>query len=154
MRDDLARLELPTESRQSLQILLESLGKFIGDYRSVFPTTYSFSHLMRMRKAQVMGSDKWVDVEKRASKSNAISMFNFKEGLKQKMLKVQYFKHPEIAHHLYYRFLAAYGIFPWNDEVPRYFARFFYVEFFLNMNPDYTDTPSKFYRVVKGRTYE
>ena len=64
LRDDLARLELPTESQQSLQILLESLGKFIGDCRSVFPTTYSFSHLMRMRKAQVIGPDKWVDVER------------------------------------------------------------------------------------------
>ena len=69
------------------------------------------------------------------------------------MLKVQYFKHLEIAHHLYDIFLAAYGRFPWNDEVPHYFAIFFYVEFSLNMKPDYTDV-SKFYRVGKGRTYE
>ena len=86
-----------------------------------------------------MGPDKWVDVEKRVSKEDAISMFNFKEGPKWKMLKVQYFKHPESAHHLYDRFLAAYGRLPWNDEVPHYFARFFYAEFFLNIKPDYTD---------------
>ena len=30
-----------------------------------------------------MGPDKWVDVEKRVSKEDAISMFNFKEGPKQ-----------------------------------------------------------------------
>ena len=78
----------------------------------------------------MVGHDKWVDVEKRVSKEDAISMFNFKEGPKRNMLKVQYFKHPEIAHHLYDRFLAAYGRFPWNDEVPHYFVRFFYVEFF------------------------
>ena len=48
-----------------------------------------------------MGPDKWVDVEKRVSKADAISMFNFKQGPKQKMLKVQYFKHLDIAHHLY-----------------------------------------------------
>ena len=77
-----------------------------------------------------MGPDKWVDVNKRVSKADAISMFNLKEGLKWKMLKVQYFKYPEIAHHLYDRFLESYGIFPWNDEVPHYFARFFYAEFF------------------------
>ena len=100
-----------------------------------------------------MGHDKWVDVEKRVSKEDAISMFNFKEGPKIKMLKVQYFKHPEIAHHLYDRFLASYCRFPWNDEVPHYFVRFFYVEFFLNMKPNYTDV-SKFYGVGKGRTYE
>ena len=80
-------------------------------------------------------------------------MFNFKEGPKRKMLKVQYFKHLDIAHYLCDIFLAAYGRLPWNDEVPHYFVRFFYVEFFLNMNPDYTNV-SKFYDVGKGRTYE
>ena len=125
MRDDLAILELSTESRQSLQILLESLGKLIGAYRTIGPTTDCFIHLMRMRRAQVMGPNKWVDVEKRVSKADAISMFNFKGGVKQKMIKVQYFKHPKIAHHLYDRLLVAYGRFPWNDEVPHYFARFF-----------------------------
>ena len=80
-------------------------------------------------------------------------MFNFKEGPKRKMLKVQYFKHPEIAQHLYDILLASYGIFPWNDEVPHYFARFFYAKFLLNMKPDYTDV-SKFYGVGKGRMYE
>ena len=58
-------------------------------------------------------------------------MFNFKEGLKQKMSKVKYFKHLELAHLLYDQFLAAYGRFPWNDEVPNYFGRFFYADFFF-----------------------
>ena len=51
LRDDLVSLELPTESRQSLQILLESLGKFIGAYRTIGPTTDYFIHLMQMQKA-------------------------------------------------------------------------------------------------------
>ena len=72
-----------------------------------------------------MGPNKWVDVEKRVSKADSISMFDFKEGPKRKMLKVQHLKHPEIAHHLYDRFLDAYGRFPWNDEVPHYFVIFF-----------------------------
>ena len=59
-----------------------------------------------------MGPENWVDIEKRVSKADAISMFNFKEGPKRKMLKVQYFKHPEIAHHLYDRFLVSYGRLP------------------------------------------
>ena len=46
-----------------------------------------------------MGHDKWVDIEKRVSKSYAISMFNFKKGPKKKMLKLHYFKNPKIAHH-------------------------------------------------------
>ena len=77
-----------------------------------------------------MDPDKWVDVEKRVSKAYAISMFNFKEGPKWKMLKVQYFKHPKISNHLYDRFLAAYGRFPWNEEMPHYFVRFFMQSFF------------------------
>ena len=70
------------------------------------------------------------------------------------MLKVQYFKHPKLTHHIYDRFLAAYDRLPWNDEVPHYFVRFFYVEFFLNINPDYTNVKSKYYGIGKGRTYE
>ena len=62
-----------------------------------------------------MDRDKWVYVEKRVSKVDAISMFKFKEGLKRKMLNVQYFKNLKIAHHLYDRFVDSYGIFPWND---------------------------------------
>ena len=46
LRDDNSSLELPTESRQSLQILLEYLGNFIGAYRIVGPTTDCFIHLM------------------------------------------------------------------------------------------------------------
>jgi hypothetical protein len=50
-------------------------------------------------------------VKNKVSKENAISMFNFKDGPKRKMLKVQYFKHPNIAGHLYNKFLATYGKF-------------------------------------------
>jgi hypothetical protein len=49
--------------------------------------------------------------------------------------------------------LAAYGKLPWNDEVPHYFARHFFAEFFLQMKPDYTSLPSKYYGTGKGRTY-
>ena len=77
-------------------------------------------------------------------------MFNFKEGLKRKALKVQYFKHPKLAHFLYDRFLAAYGQLPWNSEVPNSFAGFFYAEFFLGMKPDYTDIHSWFMELERG----
>ena len=76
-------------------------------------------------------------------------MFNFKEEPKRKMLKVQYFKHPNIAGHLYNIFLVTYEKLSWNDEVPHYFARNFYVEFFMDMHPDYTIIPSDYYGVGK-----
>jgi hypothetical protein len=80
-------------------------------------------------------------------------MFNFKEGPKWKMLKVQYFKHPHFVGHLYNRFLATYGKLSWNDEVPHYFARHFFADFFLQMKLDYTSLPSKYYVTGKGHTY-
>ena len=49
--------------------------------------------------------------------------------------------------------MAAYGKLSWNDEVPHYFARHFFAEFFLQMKPDYTSLPSKYYGTGKGRTY-
>ena len=63
-----------------------------------------------------MGPDKWVVVKERVTREQANSMFNFKEVLKRKALKVQYFEHPELAHFLYDWFLATYGRLPWNDE--------------------------------------
>jgi hypothetical protein len=115
--------------------------------------TNTFIDLMRRRKQVVMGPYKWSEVEKRVSKEKAKSLFNFKEGMKRHMLKVQYFKHPNINVHIYDRFLAPYGRFPWNDEVPHYFERFVYVEFFENMHPNYTDLPSNYYGVGKGHVY-
>ena len=82
------------------------------------------------------------------------SMLNFKEGPKIKMLKVQYFKHLDIARYLYDRHLAAYGRLLWNDEVPVYFAQKFYAEFFLGMKPNYNDLPSEFFGPGKGRLYD
>ena len=70
------------------------------------------------------------------------------------MLKVQYFKHPDIAHYLYDRHLAAYGRLPWNDEVPIYFAQLFYAEFFLDVKPNYNDLSSKFFGSGKVRLYD
>jgi hypothetical protein len=101
-----------------------------------------------------MGPDKWKTIKNRISKEDAISIFNFKEGPKQKMLKVQYFKHLDFVDHLYNRFLVAYGTFPWNDEVPHYFVRHFFVDFFLHMHPDYTSLSSKYYGTSKGHTYD
>ena len=77
-------------------------------------------------------------------------MFNFKEGQKIKMLKVKYFNNPHIACYLYDINLAAYGRLSWNDEVLPYFARLFYVEFFLEMKPNYNDLPFEFFGPGKG----
>ena len=101
-----------------------------------------------------MGLDKWEDVKQKVTKDVAKSMFNFKEGPKIKMLKVQYFKHPNIAHYLYDRHLATYGRFPGNDEVPVYFAQMFYAEFFLGMKLNYNDLPSEIFGPGKGRLYD
>ena len=81
----------------------------------------------------------------------AKSMFDFKEETKRKMLKVQYFKYLHIAHYLYYRHLSSYGRLPWNNEVPLYFAKLSYAEYFLQMKPNYNDLPSKCFGPRKGR---
>jgi hypothetical protein len=101
-----------------------------------------------------MGPHKWEALKNRVSKEDTISMFNFKEGPKRKMLKVQYFKYPDIAGHLYNSVLVAYGKLSWNDEVLNYFVRHFFEEFFLHMHPDYTSLSSKYYGAGKGLTYD
>jgi len=154
LENDLEILNLPRESKQSLHIVLHSFQNFMDAYQKMGPTTYSFVDLMRWKKSQMIGPGKWDAVKNKVSKENAISMFNFKDGPKRKMLKVQYFKHPNIAGHLYNIFLAAYEKFPWNDEVPHDFARHFYADFFMDMHPDYTSLPFDYYGVGKGNTYD
>jgi hypothetical protein len=119
-------------------------------YQKMGPKTDNFIDLMRRRKSEVMGPDKWDIVKIKVSKENEISMFNLKNGPKRKMLKVKYFKHPNITKHFYNRFLAAYGKFSWNDEVPHYFAIHFYADFFMDMDLDYTILPSNSHGVGKG----
>jgi hypothetical protein len=97
LENDLRILNLPHESKQSLHIVLHSLQKFMDAYQNMGPTTDSFFDLMKRRKSEVMGPDEWDVVKNKVSKENAISMFNLKDGPKRKMLKVQYFKHPNIA---------------------------------------------------------
>jgi hypothetical protein len=81
-------------------------------------------------------------------------MFKFKEGPKGNMLMVQYFKHPDFSGHLYNIFLMTYGKLSWKDEVPHYFVRHLFVEFFLHMHPDYTSLSSKYYGTGKEGTYD
>ena len=81
-------LTLLAESRQSLEIVTHSLGELVDVYRKLGPTTDTFVEVMRKIKETVMGPDKWEDVKQRVTTEMAKSMFNFKEGMKRKMLKV------------------------------------------------------------------
>jgi len=90
-------LDLPRESKQSLQITLHSLQNFMDSYQNMGPTIESFIDLMRPRKSEVMGPDKWDVVKNKVSKVNTILMLNFKYTPKRKMLKVQYCKQLNIT---------------------------------------------------------
>ena len=69
-------------------------------------------------------------------------------------LHIAIFNDPNIASHIYLRFLYAYGKFPNNDEVPQYVFKMLIAEFRLHMEPDYIDKGSPLYGARKGRTYE
>ena len=81
-------LTLPTESRQSLEIVTHSMGDIVNVYKNLGPMTDTFVEVMRKRKEIVIGPDEWEDVKQKVTKYVAKSMFNFKEGPKRKMMKV------------------------------------------------------------------
>ena len=151
MQRDLMALTLLVESRQSLEIVTHSLGQLVDVYQKLGLAMYTFVDVMRKGKETMMGPNKWEAVKERVTTTMAKSMFNFKEGPKRKMLKVKYFKHPNIAHYLYDRHLAAYGRLPWNDKVPLYFVKIFCAELYLGMKPNYNDLPSDFFGLDKIR---
>ena len=88
LQNDLSSLDLAPENKQSIEMVLQSLQKFIEVYEDLEPTTNGFVALMQRRKAQVMGLDKWAVVMKRVTREHANSLFNFKESLKHKSLKM------------------------------------------------------------------
>jgi hypothetical protein len=92
LKHDFEQMDLPSESRQILGVVLHYFGNFIDVYKNLGPMTNTFIDLMRRCKKVVMGLDKWIEIEKRVSKEKVKSLFNFKEGPKRPMLKVQYFK--------------------------------------------------------------
>ena len=126
LKKDIVSLKLPTESQERLKIVTHSLSTHVDVYKNLGPTTNTFVEVMRKIKETIMGPDTWDDVKNKVIKEMTKSMFNFKEELKIKMLKVQYFKHPDIAGHLYDRHITSYGRIPWKDKVPLYFPKLFY----------------------------
>jgi len=68
LKHDLEQMDLPIESKQSLDIFLHSLDKFIDVYKKLGLTTNDFVDLRRRRGKEVMGPDKWPEIEKRVSK--------------------------------------------------------------------------------------
>ena len=129
---------------------MHSLSTLVDVNKKLGPTTDTFVEVMRKRKETITGPDTWDDVKTRVTKEMEKSMFNFKEGPKRKMLKVKYFKHPNIAYRLSDRHLIAYRRLPWNDEALFYFAKLIYAEFFLGMKPNYNDLPFEFFGHGKG----
>ena len=63
LENDLEVLELPLGRKQSLKIVFHSLENFMDAYQKMGPTTDNFVDLMRQRKSEVMGSDKWDTVK-------------------------------------------------------------------------------------------
>jgi hypothetical protein len=74
LKHDLEQLDLPTGSKQSLEILFHSLEYFIDVYKTLGPTTDGFVDLLRRHRKHVMGPDKWPKIEKRVSKEKAKSI--------------------------------------------------------------------------------
>ena len=68
-------------------------------------------------------------------------------------LRIKEFKLEVVAPYVYDMFIGVWGMFPHHFEVPLYFAKHIYVDFVLDMHPDYTRTPSTFYGASGGRSH-
>ena len=100
-----------------------------------------------------MGCHKFEEIKNDVTKEMVFSLFDLHCEDKRR-LNIARFNDPNIAPHIYLRFLYAYGKFPNNDEISQYFFKMLIAEFQLHMDPDYTDIGSPFNGVRKGHTYE
>ena len=88
LQHDLSSLYFHPERKKSLDIVLQSLKKFIKINEGLGPTIDGFINLMHKRTIEVMGLYRWYVVKERVTKEQKKSIFNFKEGIKRKKLKV------------------------------------------------------------------
>ena len=68
LQRDLSSLDLTPENKQSIEMVLKSLQKFIEVYEDLGTTTNGFVELMQRRKEHVMGPYKWVVVKERVTR--------------------------------------------------------------------------------------
>ena len=70
----------------------------------------------------VMGRHKFEEIKNLVTKEMVFSLFDLRPKYKRR-LNIARFNDPNIAPHIYLRFLYAYGKFPNNDDVPQYFVK-------------------------------
>ena len=68
LQNDLSILDLTPDNKQSIEMVLLSLQKFIEVYEDLGPTTDGFVVLMQRRKEEVTGLDKWAVMKERVTK--------------------------------------------------------------------------------------
>ena len=103
-----------------------------------------------------MGADRW-DAVKVAIKGHDVKGILFDippDHPSGQPLRLREFRLEAAAPYVYDRFIGAWGMFPHHDQVPLYFAKHLYAEFFLGMRPDYTSTPSTFFGAGRERSYQ
>ena len=146
MRENSVRLQGEVESstisigcQQSLHIVLHNLNSLIEIYVGVGPSTNIFYDMMCRRKISVMGRHKFEEIKNNVTKEMVFSLCDLQPEDKIR-LNIAIFSDPNIALHIYLRFLYANGKFPNNDKVPQYFVKMLIAKFQLHMDLDYTYT--------------
>ena len=68
LQNNLSSFALAPENKQSIEMVLQSLQKFIEVYENLGPTIDGFVSLMQRRKEKLMGPDKWAFVKERVTR--------------------------------------------------------------------------------------
>ena len=128
LHNELQSCNLSAPSQNCLQIVLHNLESLIETYRGVGPSTQVVFDMMHRRRASVIGIHAYNEVKSRVNKKMALSIFDLQPEDK-KRLKIARFNDPNIAPHIYEKFLYAYGKFQNNNEVLQYFVRILFTQF-------------------------
>ena len=136
-------------------MMLEVVDNLLKVYKSIRSLSSLWASTCQRRRVAVKGPNDWAAVR------DAVAGHDVKGALfdippdraSGQLLRLKEFKLEATSPYVYDRFIGAWGMFPYHDQVPLYFAKHIYAYFFLEMHPDYTSTPSSFYGAGGGRIH-
>lgn len=138
----LCTLREDSPTRHSLFMMLSTIDDMLSLYKKVGPLSDIRCFTCQRRRRDVMGPHKWDDV-KVATRGHAVKGTVFDIPLDRpadQPLRLKKFKREAATPYVYDRFIGAWGMFPHHDQVPLYFEKHIYVDFVLDMHPNYTIT--------------
>ena len=118
-----------------MEMMLEAVDNLLKVYKSIEPLSSLWASAFHRRRVDLKGPDDWVIVrDETAGHDVKGALLNIPpDHAPGQPLRLKEFKLEAAAPYVYDKFIGAWGMFPHHDQVPLYFAKHIYAEFWKSI---------------------